>query len=118
MLIHTYREVPHPRAFSVRVRDDNHGSELRDLTKRRQTDRLIPAVTQIAPLWIAVFDQRDFLLPPPVFELFLAADGLHHGAVALKIDNFGYVVLRCEPTKRMRFVLARTRVSMWLVIPK
>jgi len=64
-----------------------------------------PAFTQIFPIRVRFFDQRDLLLPKPSFDLFLTSDGCVHISGLLKMDQTCHVVSAGEARKQMVFVL-------------
>jgi hypothetical protein len=62
-------------------------------------------VAEVAPGGVAAFDEEDFFLAAPAFELFFAGDGVADVGERLEIDEFGGVVLRAEAGEEFLFVL-------------
>jgi hypothetical protein len=62
-------------------------------------------VAEVAPGGIGSFDQKDFFVAAPAFELLFAGDGIANVGEGLEINEFGRVVLRAEAGEEFLFVL-------------
>jgi hypothetical protein len=68
--------------------------------------------TEVAPGGVGVFEEEDFFLAAPTFELFFAGDGVADVREGLEVYEFGGVVLRAEAGKEFLFVLRDTSFEM------
>ena len=60
---------------------------------------------EVAPSGIGAFDQKDFFLAAPAFELLFAGEGVANVGKGLEVDEFGRIVLRAEAGEELLFVL-------------
>jgi hypothetical protein len=60
---------------------------------------------EVAPGGVGSFDEKDFFVAAPAFELLFAGDGVVNVGEGLKINEFGRVVLRAEAGEEFLFVL-------------
>jgi hypothetical protein len=60
---------------------------------------------EVAPSGIGAFDQKDFFLAAPAFELLFAGEGVANVGKGLEVDEFGRIVLRAEAGEAFLFVL-------------
>jgi len=62
-------------------------------------------VAEVAPGGVGAFDQKDFFLAAPAFELLFAGNGVANVGEGLEVDELGGVVLRAEAGEEFLFVL-------------